>query len=216
MSLQILGGQAAGHTIFLPGRAKFRPTAVLLRRKLFDAHQTWMHESFFDVCAGSGAMGMEAYSRGAQSFWGEQDTATLKLLAKNLQSLQDKIKKIPTDEEDGRETGINEPVIFNTRQAADFGISKIRPKFPLTIFFDPPYEQLATLLRPFLTAVQQQKIVWQEIWIESDRQKGLKDGEILAVAAEIFGTSIARTKIVTCGTNFVVKLRANNNNASSL
>ncbi|MBP5296212.1 MAG: RsmD family RNA methyltransferase, partial [Bacteriovoracaceae bacterium] len=85
MALTILGGQAAAFKINLPAQVRFRPTSVMLRRKLFDAHQTWKGEGFFDVCAGSGAMGMEAWSRGAESFFGEKDGQVLKLLTTNLQ-----------------------------------------------------------------------------------------------------------------------------------
>ena len=206
MSLQILGGQAAGFTIELPGKVNFRPTSIMLRRKLFDAHQDWSQESFFDVCAGSGAMGMEACSRGAQSFWGEQDALALKLLAQNLKKLEQRL---------GLEKGLAS-FVFNTKHAADFGLARISPQFALTLFFDPPYELLADLLPAFLTAVQQQKILWQEIWIESDRQKGLKVPEVEALATLVFPAPLISSKIVTSGTNFVVKLRANNNNASSL
>ncbi|MBP5296089.1 MAG: RsmD family RNA methyltransferase [Bacteriovoracaceae bacterium] len=205
MSLQILGGRAAGFTIELPAQVNFRPTSVMLRRKLFDAHQDWSQESFFDVCAGSGALGMEAYSRGAQSFFGERDALALKLLAKNFQALQ---KRLACTE--------SAPAIFNTKRALDFGLGQIRPQFALTLFFDPPYELLATLLPAFLTAVQQQKILWQEIWIESDRQKGLPAAVVEAQARQTFSSMIAQSKIVTSGTNFVVKLRSSNNNASSL
>lgn len=42
-----------------------RPTTVMLRRKFFDSFQDWDGINFCDFFAGSGAMGIEALSRGS-------------------------------------------------------------------------------------------------------------------------------------------------------
>ena len=63
--MQIIGGLAKGHGLCVP--RGIRPTSTLLKRKLFDSHQTWEAVNFIDLCAGSGSVGLEAWSRGAKS-----------------------------------------------------------------------------------------------------------------------------------------------------
>ena len=225
MSLTILGGQAAAFMINLPTQVKFRPTSVMLRRKLFDAHQSWAGECFFDVCAGSGAMGMEAWSRGAESFFAEVDKFTLKLLAANLNKFRQRL---------GQSGGVNQVVeneegqdylaehLINNQHREDFGLGRVasfaaEKTKPLTIFFDPPYEALAELLPPFWAHLK--KIIWAELWIESDRQKGLTEAQIMDLLGQNFVLSAenmaAQAKTVAAGTNFIVKVRAKSHNADA-
>jgi 16S rRNA (guanine966-N2)-methyltransferase len=63
MSIKILGGIAKGTILFLPDEKLTRPTLVLLKRKIFDAIQNFDGKIFIDACAGSGAIGLEAWSR---------------------------------------------------------------------------------------------------------------------------------------------------------
>ena len=64
LSVKILGGSLKGSRIAVPPKGT-RPTAVLLRRRFFDSVQDLAGRTFYDLCAGSGVMGFEAYSRGA-------------------------------------------------------------------------------------------------------------------------------------------------------
>lgn len=66
MAINILGGHAKGHALFVPPTSITRATTVMLRRKFFDAHQDLTNCLFIDLFAGSGAMGLEACSRGAE------------------------------------------------------------------------------------------------------------------------------------------------------
>jgi 16S rRNA (guanine966-N2)-methyltransferase len=59
MALKILQGEAKGLSLVAPSSGT-RPTSVLLRRKVFDAHQDMSDSIFIDCCAGTGAMGLEA------------------------------------------------------------------------------------------------------------------------------------------------------------
>jgi 16S rRNA (guanine966-N2)-methyltransferase len=66
MTLRILGGQFKGRLIKTPKGVSTRPTSSLLRKAVFDICQNLIEDCrFLDLFAGSGAMGIEAISRGA-------------------------------------------------------------------------------------------------------------------------------------------------------
>ena len=66
MSLRIIGGQFKGRVLKSPKGASTRPTQGMLRESVFNICQNEIHGArFLDLFAGSGAMGLEALSRGA-------------------------------------------------------------------------------------------------------------------------------------------------------
>ena len=69
MSLKILGGKAKGFTISVPPADTIRPMQVMLKRRVFDSYQNLEGVTFVDLCAGSGAVGLEAWSRGADEIY---------------------------------------------------------------------------------------------------------------------------------------------------
>src|SRR5687767_5614459 len=91
MSLRILGGKAKGLPLLLPPEGITRPTSSLLRRRPFDFRQDWDGWCFVDLCAGSGSMGLEAWSRGArQVLLVEAHPKVLDLLGRNLAALKER------------------------------------------------------------------------------------------------------------------------------
>ena len=66
MSVKILGGVARGFPLATPRSDSTKPTSIMIKRKLFDWRQHMDEYLFVDLCAGSGAMGLEALSRGSQ------------------------------------------------------------------------------------------------------------------------------------------------------
>ncbi len=64
--MQIIGGKYKNRTIHSPKGDQTRPTSARLREALFNICQSYVEgTSFLDLFAGSGAMGLEALSRGA-------------------------------------------------------------------------------------------------------------------------------------------------------
>jgi len=66
---RIIGGAAGGRRITTPRGAATRPTSDRVREALFSAVESWCGSlgglRFLDLYAGSGAVGLEAWSRGA-------------------------------------------------------------------------------------------------------------------------------------------------------
>ena len=120
--MRITGGQARGRVITSPSGLDVRPTASKIRQALFnilgdrvvDAH-------FLDIFAGSGLIGMEALSRGAQSLTGiEEQKKMARAIEQGLRSLD-----------------LNGKIY-----SADFRqmLPKFEPKSFDIIFADPPYK----------------------------------------------------------------------------
>ena len=63
--MEILGGSAKGMALKVPAGREVRPTSVRSRRALFDMLGDLTGKHFCDFFAGSGAVGIEAASRGA-------------------------------------------------------------------------------------------------------------------------------------------------------
>lgn len=84
--MRIAGGRWRGREVLMPKSEAVRPTQSRVREAVFDLLMQVVGGSrFLDLFAGSGAMGLEALSRGAESvaFW-ERDRAVFATLQKNL------------------------------------------------------------------------------------------------------------------------------------
>lgn len=89
---RIIGGSAGGRRIATPRGAATRPTSDRVREALFSAIESWcgsLHGlRFLDLYAGSGAVGLEAWSRGAGVVTlVESDRRTAALVAENARTL---------------------------------------------------------------------------------------------------------------------------------
>lgn len=91
--MRIVAGAWRGRTLKAPPGATTRPTADRVRQAVFDMlmHAPWGGRSVLDqavvldVFAGTGAMGLEALSRGAaRAIFVEQDRAALAVLRANI------------------------------------------------------------------------------------------------------------------------------------
>jgi 16S rRNA (guanine966-N2)-methyltransferase len=93
MSLRIIAGQWRGRKLQVPPGETTRPTADRTRETLFSMLVSRLGSfeglSVADLFAGSGALGIEALSRGAAScIFVEQDAAALRALRANIAGLQ--------------------------------------------------------------------------------------------------------------------------------
>ncbi|MDD3250450.1 MAG: 16S rRNA (guanine(966)-N(2))-methyltransferase RsmD [Smithellaceae bacterium] len=64
--MRITGGKFKGRALRFPSRSSSRPTTDFLREALFNLLGPQTEQSFLDLFAGSGSVGLEAASRGAK------------------------------------------------------------------------------------------------------------------------------------------------------
>lgn len=93
MSLRIIAGQWRGRKLTVPAGEVTRPTADRTRETLFSMLVSRLGDfeglAVADLFAGSGALGLEALSRGAAScVFVEQDPAAIRALRGNVAALQ--------------------------------------------------------------------------------------------------------------------------------
>jgi 16S rRNA (guanine966-N2)-methyltransferase len=88
--VRIIAGEKRGHTIFAPRGRETRPTSDRVRENVFNIVAPWVEGArVLDLYAGSGAMGLEALSRGAASaLFVESDPDALHVIERNLDKLR--------------------------------------------------------------------------------------------------------------------------------
>jgi 16S rRNA (guanine(966)-N(2))-methyltransferase RsmD len=88
--VRIIAGERKGHTIFAPRGRETRPTSDRVRENVFNIVAPWVEDArVLDVYAGSGAMGLEALSRGAESVvFVESDQDAVRAIERNLERLR--------------------------------------------------------------------------------------------------------------------------------
>ena len=87
--MRITGGEFGGRTLKVPKSDAIRPTQDRVREAVFNIIQCELvGADFLDLFAGSGAVGLEALSRGARSVtFVEQDRRHLAVLNENLNAI---------------------------------------------------------------------------------------------------------------------------------
>lgn len=90
---RIVGGVAGGRRLAMPSGTSTRPTAERVREALFSAlearHGSLAGLAFLDLFAGSGAVGLEAASRGARPVtFVENDARAVRTLRDNVAHVQ--------------------------------------------------------------------------------------------------------------------------------
>ena len=130
--MRVIAGKYRGRRLTGPGKIALRPTGDRLRETLFNILGAAVEHSYFiDAYAGTGAIGIEAVSRGAERvFFLEKHPAAANLIRKNIEALGigDVTEILNADVEQGLERLAARHIL------ADF------------IFVDPPYDQAADYL----------------------------------------------------------------------
>ena len=138
--MRIIAGTHRGHTIHAPKGRDTRPTSDRVRENVFNLLGAVDGAVVLDLYAGSGAMGLEALSRGAaRAVFVERDRDAVRAIERNLDKLHLSATVLRQD--------------AVTALAAEAGSGR---KYDL-VLVDPPYEmysdiepQLARYLPPLL------------------------------------------------------------------
>jgi len=87
--VRIIAGTHRGHTIHAPPGTDTRPTSDRVRENVFNILGPVDGASVLDLYAGSGAMGLEALSRGAErAVFVERDPDAARVIERNLDKLR--------------------------------------------------------------------------------------------------------------------------------
>jgi len=137
--MRIIAGRLKGRRLDAPTWQGLRPTSDKLRETLFNVLQGRMAGArFLDVFAGTGAVGIEALSRGAAHVtFVEQDPRARGLIAENLSRcglLMTGIRAASRDEA-GKGDGYT-----IERGSAEDVLSRLEPVYDV-VFLDPPYDE---------------------------------------------------------------------------
>ena len=128
--MRVIAGELGGRRIRAPGGKTTRPTSDRVREALFAMLGDVAGARVLDLFAGSGALGIEALSRGAvDAVFVERDAAALQALRANLDSL-----------------GLAAPSARARRSdaLAQLRSARRRKETYDLIFIDPPYARRAT------------------------------------------------------------------------
>ena len=123
--MRVIGGTAKGHRLIGPGSGRTRPIPDNIKKSLFDILTPYIFDSnCLDLFAGTGAIGIEALSRGAkQVTFVECSPKMIKIIKNNLDI-----------------TGLSSlaKVVLGDARRLVPSISRKREVFDI-IFLDPPY-----------------------------------------------------------------------------
>ncbi|MBY0291930.1 MAG: 16S rRNA (guanine(966)-N(2))-methyltransferase RsmD [Alphaproteobacteria bacterium] len=128
--MRIVGGKYRGKTIRVPSHRGTRPTADRTRETIFNillhnpvlGLETLIDKTVLDVFAGTGALGLEAFSRGAKSVtFIENEREIVPLLKSNIKAFNLPESSVLADD----------ACHLHTRPLVPFDL----------IFLDPPYHQ---------------------------------------------------------------------------
>ncbi|KUJ71309.1 16S rRNA (guanine(966)-N(2))-methyltransferase RsmD [Thiomicrospira sp. WB1] len=157
--IRLIGGDWRGHKLPVLSADGLRPTSDRVRETLFNWLQFELPGSqLLDAFAGTGALGLEALSRGAQS------VTLVEAFAPAAAQLQANLARLP---------GASERATVLQRSVLDW-LASSRPndRAPFDgVFLDPPFEQ--GLMQPTLNALFQNNWLSDQAWLYLEQEKHL-------------------------------------------
>lgn len=154
--MRVIAGKARRLNLKTPQGYDTRPTTDKIKETLFNIINPYLADSdFLDLFSGSGAIGIEALSRGAKyAAFVEDDRAALECIKSNL-----KFTKLDSQAE-----------IYSLRALEAIRALEIKGKVFDVVFMDPPYD--SNLEQEILLALQHSNIIYCDsiIIVETSKQ----------------------------------------------
>ena len=176
--MRVVAGRFGGRRLTAPAGRDTRPTSDRVREALFSRLGPLDGVRALDLFAGSGALGIEALSRGATSVvLVERDARAVAVIRANLAAL-----------------GLAEPearVIAGTARAALRNASARGDTYDL-VFLDPPYANAAELGRELSAALGPLLAPGARVVTESDRRAPLELPSLPLTHERRYGDTLIR------------------------
>ena len=169
--MRVVAGEYKGRRLHAPRGSRTRPTADRVREAVFSMLGDVSGARVLDLYAGSGALGIEALSRGAESaVFVERDRAALTALQRNLEATGAR-----------GEVRRQDVARFLARPAGTFDL----------VFCDPPYDGAPAIAEALAEALPAMAAEEARIVTESDKRNPLLLPLPLAVERSYGDTRIA-------------------------
>ena len=153
--MRVVAGSFKGRRLHAPPGRDTRPTADRVREALFSILGSLDGERVLDLFAGSGALGIEALSRGAAAaVFVDSDVRAIEAITRNLEAV-----------------GVRSPV--HRRDALGYLRDASDGPFDL-VFLDPPYSSASELAGPLSEALPAVLSKTARIVSESDKRNPLE------------------------------------------
>ena len=121
--MRIISGKFKGLKLYSPSNFEIRPTSDRLKESLFSILSTTKYDiniinaNVIDICTGTGALGIEALSRGAKNiYFVDNEQNSLDIVRKNLSKIKfsnDEKANIKIIKADAKKSFKNINIIFN-------------------------------------------------------------------------------------------------------
>jgi 16S rRNA (guanine966-N2)-methyltransferase len=161
--MRVISGSLGGRELVAPKGTATRPTSDRVREALFSILGTVSGAKVLDLYAGSGALAIEALSRGAaEATLVDSAGAAIEAIRRNLKTLGIEAEVV------------RRPALWFLQAASE------RARQYDLVFLDPPYRQASTLGRELTAALRPVLAGHARVVAESDRRSPLElDLELL-------------------------------------
>ena len=179
--MRIISGKFRGLKLQAPLDSNTRPTSDRFKEALFSILESHKYNlnmntsKVLDICSGTGALGIEAISRGAKvAYFIEKDPKAIHVIEKNILKLKINNK--------------NEVHIKLLKDDAIKALGKIRTIFDI-VFIDPPYN--SSIIEKCLIGLKELNLINNNSYIfaESSKNENFNSDEYEVFDTKIYGKS---------------------------
>jgi len=179
--MRIISGKFKGLKLYSPSNLEVRPTSDRLKESLFSILSTTKYDidiinsNVIDICTGTGALGIEALSRGAKNiYFVDNEQNSLDIVRKNLSKIKfsnDEKANIKIIKADAKKPFKNINIIFNI------------------VFIDPPYN--SNIFHTCLQNLKEENLIdfKSHIFLETSKKEVLELEGFEVLDIKLYGKS---------------------------